>query len=445
MYCYFHKRDNRLKYYAAYKKMQWNSLEENKKKQTKRLYALLKYASENIPYYKKIVEKKSITFSEETIFEDIKKLPILTKDIIRKEFESLYRIQPKISWYYNTSGGSTGEPTKLIQDNNYKAESSAMKRLYDSWAGYFLGETQIKLWGSEKDILLGKDQLKNRVVNWIKSIYLLNTFSMDEERMQKYILVINKKKPKFILAYVQSIYELARFIDKNNYRVYSPKAIMTSAGTLYPSMRETIERIFQCPVFNRYGSREVGDVACECEKHEGLHVGMFAHYVEILDEDLKPCSEGKIGNIYVTLLTNFTMPLIRYKIGDLAVYTKEKCSCGRGLSLIKKVVGRTNSMIRTNKGVIDSVAVSVLLYFFDDGIPFQSFSKYQIIQENKTKIIFKAVISNPDLWLREKKKIMEKFKKVLGSDLKIAFQEVNHILPLKSGKYVYIINKMKNE
>src|SRR4030042_3737822 len=178
LYCRFYRKDDRLKIYKFYKKAQWNSLEKNRKIQGEKLYELIKYASENIPYYKRVVEKNKIIFSRDSIFEDIRKFPILTKKIIRKEFKNLYKIRTGTKYYYNTSGGSTGEPVKLIQDNDYEAESSAMTRLQYDWAGYELGETQVMLWGSEKDILKEKKHFKHKFANWMKSVSLLNSFLM---------------------------------------------------------------------------------------------------------------------------------------------------------------------------------------------------------------------------------------------------------------------------
>jgi len=443
LYSQIYRKDNRLKHYTNYKRYQWRSLEKNKDDQAQALYKLILYASKNIPYYRKVIKEHKIYFSKETIFDDIRKFPILTKDIIREEFKNLYKIIPGVRWYYNTSGGSTGEPIKLVQDFDYEARAEAMTRLQYEWAGFKLGETMIKLWGSERDILKEKEGFKHKFANWIKSTYLLNAFMMTEENMESYVFAINKRKPRLILAYVQSIYELARYIEKNNLKIFSPKAVMTSAGTLYPSFKDMIRKVFRCPVFNRYGSREVGNLACECKKQEGLHIDPFNHYIEILDKKLRPCKEGEIGEIYVTLLTNYSMPLIRYKIGDLAIPSKKMCSCGRGLPLIKNVVGRSNSMIKTNKGVFDSVAISALLYFFKEGVPFQSFSKYQLTQKSKNKIILKVIIADFNLWKSEKERIKEKFRKVLGSEVEIIFKEVNEIPPLKSGKYSYILNEMK--
>ena len=116
--------------------------------------------------------------------------------------------------------------------------------------------------------------------------------------------------------------------------------------------KNLIEEVFRTKVYNKYGSREVGDMACSCEKDEGLHLNILNNYIEILNDNLEPCKPGEIGQVYVTVLNNFVMPLLRYQIGDMAVPSKvEQCSCGRGLPLIEKVIGRTGSMIKTNCNV----------------------------------------------------------------------------------------------
>jgi len=433
-----------LEYYNYLKKNQWNSLEKNIQIQKHLLYNNLKFSFNNIPYYKNLNINPD-SFREDTIFEDIKSVPFLTKKELREEFDNLYIVDSKLKRIYaNTSGGSTGEPTKFMQDNYYADWSAATKILFNEWAGRKIGDPLIKLWGSERDIFGQIESASHRLGNWVRNLKLLNSFRMTQEEMEKYVEEINLYKPKMILAYVQSIYELAKFAKENNIRVYSPLSIMTSAGVLYPEYRKLIEKVFNCPVFNRYGSREVGDMACDCNRHEGLHLNIFTHYIEIIDKKGKNCESGKMGEVVVTTLRNYTMPLIRFKIGDMAVLSNKQCSCGRGLPMIEKIVGRTNSMIRTNKGVFDSVAIETLLYFYKENIPFESFCKYQIIQNTKNNIELKVIVVNKQLWKKEKDKIRKKFKKVLGEDVSVLFKEVKNIEPSKSGKYMYVISEVEN-
>ena len=115
---FYWKYINRLKilfYYQKLKEYQLNPLKENQEIQRKKLYILIQYASQNIPYYQQIIKENNIKISEDIIFEDIKKFPLLTKEIIRKHFDELYRFRDK-TYYRNTSGGSTGKPAVFYQD-----------------------------------------------------------------------------------------------------------------------------------------------------------------------------------------------------------------------------------------------------------------------------------------------------------------------------------------
>jgi phenylacetate-CoA ligase len=188
---------------------------------------------------------------------------------------------------------------------------------------------------------------------------------MTPEKMSRYLQFLNTHPPKFIIAYVQSIYELAQFAISEHITVTPQEAIMTLAGTLYPFMREKIEAVFHCKIFNRYGSREVGDIACECEAHAGLHVFPWGNYIEIVDDEGHPVPNGVEGNILVTNLNNFAMPLIRYAIGDRGMLSlSDQCSCGRQGQILERLSGRNVDVFRKRDGtLIDGEYFTHLLYF----------------------------------------------------------------------------------
>ena len=104
LYWKYVKRWRVLEYYKELKEHQWKTVEENKEIQREKLYLLIKYASQNIPYYKRVIKEYNIQFTEDTIFDDIKKFPILTKDIIRNNFDKLYKFRDN-TYFRNTSGG----------------------------------------------------------------------------------------------------------------------------------------------------------------------------------------------------------------------------------------------------------------------------------------------------------------------------------------------------
>lgn len=435
----FYRRDNSLRNFKEYKKKQWDPLETNIELMKERLFNVLSYAVQKIPYYSEFAVRENIVVSRENILEDIKKFPVMSKSIFKSEFNKLHHLTDDSGWFYNYSGGSTGEPVKLIHDKGYDEHSSAVTKLHYEWADYYYGDTMVLLWGSQNEVLKEKEKLSHVIAEWIRSIYFLDCFSMSEEIMQKYVKFINQKKPKLILAYAQAINEFSKFIMKNNIKIQSPKAVMTSAGILYPEFRKNIEEVFKCPVYNRYGSREIGGAACECEKHNGLHISIFTHYLEILNDKLQPCKEGELGEIYVTSLVNYSMPLIRYKIGDMAVYTERKCSCGRGLPLLDSIVGRDTDVFKTRDGkIIDGI---FFLHFIGIVHNNGAISKFQLIQKSYDLIEIKVIIKNHELFVKAKKDIEGSFKKVMGNNCEIVWQEVEKINPLPSGKYRYTIRE----
>lgn len=426
--------------------VQWKSPEEVQRIQRANVESLLRHAFRNVPYYSEILREARAVDDEGNVnldrFTDI---PLLDKATIRQNFDRLQaHAGASRKRIYNTSGGSTGEPVRLVQDATYKDWGIAIKTLMDRWTGYEIGDPKVVLWGSERDLFVGREPANVRIGRLIRNEKWFNTFRMTPERMREYVREINRIRPVQVLAYVESMYELSRLVEREGLQVYSPRAIMTSAGTLQPHMRETIERVFRAPVFNRYGSREVGNVAVDCDHRQGLHVISPAFLVEVLRDDGTPAPPGEVGEVVVTLLTNRVMPLIRYRIGDMASWATGMCSCGRGFPRLERVVGRTNSMIRTKNGTFDSVAISTLLYYKDANKTqvFDSFSKYRFIQKAEDRMVLLVVVHDDELWESEKRVIENKMRHTFGDGVTVDIVEVEDIPPAASGKFAYVVSEI---
>jgi phenylacetate-CoA ligase len=425
--------------YHKLKAMEFNSLGNNLKEREKRLKKILLHSWKYVPYYRKILKKAGVVKNNKVFLENFNKIPILTKSIIKNNFEDLKSKDPGYRGrrpYLNTSGGSTGEPIKFVQDRESWTKGMAVKWLFYSFITSFPTK-HIKLWGSERDILRGSYGLRGNIKNFLYNRIFLNAFKMTDTDMEKYVNVINEQKPEIVESYVQSMYELGLFIKKHNLKTHSPSGIITSAGTLDSEMKKVIEQAFKCPVFNRYGSREVGDVANSCGEGDGLHVDPWNNYLEILNDSLQLCKPGERGQIYITTLNNYSMPLIRFQIGDLATPLGiKKCSCGRGLPVIENVLGRVNSLIKTEKGTFDSTALTTSFYFHD------SIRQYQLVQKAIDHVVLFVALSNKGNWVKDQKMIIEKLKKIFGNKVRIDFQIVETIRPLKNGKFQYFISEL---
>jgi len=426
-----------------YQKSEYKTINENLEIQKANLKSILYYSWLHVPYYKKVLEDSKVIINGKIHLENFHKIKILDKETFRKNFDSLITTDKnhcKRKMYFNFSGGSTGEPTKIIQDQKYRIKDTAAKWFFSSFLTDFPCN-HIVLWGSERDIIKRTSKIRSHLMNFLQRKSILNSYRMTKENMSDYVQFINKKKPKLIESYAQSIYSLAVHIKNNNLNVFSPIGIVTSAGTLYPFMKEVIEDVFKCPVLNRYGSREVGDIACSCTKNEGLHVNIINNFVEILDDNLKPVKPGETGKIYITKLTNFSMPLIRYQIGDIGVLAENNtCSCGRGFPLIKFVEGREMSVFKTKNGTIiaaEFFAQLFGLYFYEGFI-----SKFQVIQDDFDEITIKYILEKSDGFDLYKDKISNSICKYMGDVIKINWEEVDNIPFLPSGKYLYTISKI---
>jgi len=141
----------------------------------------------------------------------------------------------------------------------------------------------------------------------------------------------------------------ARYLDQRGLKAYRPCSIVTSAEGLEPDERALVERVFGCPVFNRYGCREVSVLASECPAHTGLHVMAEGLLVEI-ETPQGPAGPGEMGSILITDLLNDGMPLVRYRIGDLGSWAPGECPCGRGLPTLERIWGRAYDFVGTPDG-----------------------------------------------------------------------------------------------
>ena len=400
------------------------------------LLRLLRHCAANVPYYAGLMAAAGEDYERDPAAY-LRRLPLLTKGLVREHFDRLTsRDLPQRRWVYNTSGGSTGEPVKLIQDREYQDRQMATQLLSLHWAGRHFGEPALRIWGSERDILQGSERWQMRILNRLSNDRYLNAFDMTPDKIMDCLAQLNRNPPKLIVAYAQAIYELARFAQRKGIGVRPQQAILTSAGTLYPWMRATIESVFGCPVFNRYGSREVGDIACECNQHTGMHVFPWANYVEVLDEQGEPVPAGSEGEIVVTNLHNYAMPLVRYAIGDRgALAPAQVCACGRRGQILQTVAGRNIDIFKKRDGTLVDGAFFFHMLYYRDWV-----YRFQIVQADYEWIIFRVATTGSACDQRELDEIVRETRLMMGASCKVDFEFLDDIAPTPSGKHRYAIS-----
>jgi phenylacetate-CoA ligase len=194
------------------------------------------------------------------------------------------------------------------------------------------------LWGSPPVPSDIKSQLRNMLHD---RVFYLDTMGLNDKTMLRFYAEINRSGRCALFGHAHSLYELARFFEFNNYRANNVEAIIATSMMLLPMHRQFIETVFGMKVTDRYGCEEVGLIASECGEHNGLHINDMHVVVEGLGPDLSHVGKGKQAELVVTDLNNYGMPMIRYVVGDEATMLDEPCRCGRGLSMLSKISGRT--------------------------------------------------------------------------------------------------------
>lgn len=397
------------------------------------LNSTLKEVYASVPYYTNLFD--SIADKNTDLLQKFTKIPILTKQTIRENFEDLKSTKKDLSFFENTSGGSTGEPVLFLQDKNYQINMWAAKWCFFEFCAAF-PDNLVKVWGA-LDELSKNQKVKGQLIDWLYQRNILNAFDLKNTDIENYLDIIVNSKPTFLEGYVEAIYELALKVEDKNFN--GLKGVFTSAGLLQLEKKEIIEKAFGVPVFNRYGSREVGDIACTRSGDSTLLVNGAFNLIELLDDNGNPVKEGEIGGIYITQLHNKIMPLVRYDVGDSGVASKMIDIGGiTSVQAFSEIRGRKNTIIETTDARVDSAALTALFFYRTGKEAFKGFGKYQLVQYEKDRFEFQYVVKHRDEWEKEKPIVEARLLKALGQSCKINLKEASTIENLSSGKYEFI-------
>lgn len=338
-----------LSYLRDYERDQWRTPGEIAELRWRRLKALLEHCWRDVPYYRKRWAAAGIEPGDIRTEEDFARVPTLTKDDIRANFEELKAGSMRDRLLYKATGGSTGVPLRFgfTRESNER-RSAVMWRGY-GWAGAWPGRRSVFLWGGAVGQPSARARWKEKLYHRAYGRHMLNVFAMTEANLAEFAATIDRVRPEIIVAYTGPLVEVARWIDASGRRIHRPVALVSAAEALLPFQRDVIERAFGAPAFNTYGCREFMLIASECERRDGLHVNADHLFVETLSDSRDP---GGPAQVAITDLFNYGMPFVRYVNGDLALARPGSCGCGRGLPLLSRVEGRVLDAIRSPDGRI---------------------------------------------------------------------------------------------
>ena len=412
---------------------QWLDAGALREIQFRRLRRHLEFAYREVPYYTRLLDEHGLQPWRIQSFADFARIPCLTKELIRQHFDELQPRTRLRGVQRLSTGGSTGAPVTILVDPRRAAFTDATRLRAHRWFQADMGVPEIVVWGSPIE-LTQQDRLRalrDRLVN----SRLLSAFDLGETALASYARIIRQYRPAKLYGYASALHLLAEYLRRQGWTAGPdwPRVIFTTAEPLYDFQREVIASVFGCPVSVEYGCRDGGLVANECPAG-GLHIATEGMVVEVDRPAADDAPTG--GEIVLTNLHSFAMPIIRYRTGDVGQREEHPCPCGRGLPRLGRVEGRQTDFLTTPSGkVLHALAVIYLLR------ELPSVAEFQVTQERVDQLDLR-IVPNGVFPQATRAAIVARLQRLFEAAIDVRIELVSAIPRLASGKHRYIVSKV---
>jgi phenylacetate-CoA ligase len=417
---------------------QWKSPAEIRDIRWQKFLRLLDHAVREVPYYQKTFRGHGLDVSHIHSLDDVPRIPLLTKTHIQQNLDSLLaRGADKGTLVQKSSSGSTGTPTTVYLDSERGLRSWAWNTRHNRWAGLDWGSKVGSMWGQPSAAQPSAQRARSwwqrqmdatgRTLSGQTRELYLNPYGYSAAEMDRFAHNLVAFQPDILLGYSNTLHALAWHVQENRIAGIRPRGIIPGGEVLTPEVRTLLESVFGCKVFMRYGTREVDIIASECE-HGGLHLNNDHLLVELVPE-----TDTGAARVVVTDLHNFAMPLIRYDLEDLATPGAESCPCGRRLSLLGSIVGRTAEVFRSRSGY--SVGG---LWFSSQLRLIPGVTTYQVHQTGYEDFRIRVVASRK-LTESDFQPLLSGIREKFGRDTRIQLEQVPDIKKTGTGKFRFLI------
>lgn len=396
---------------------------------------LLDYAYHYSPFYRNRCDSLGLPPDSVRAPADFARLPLLTKrDIQQHPLELFSREHLRVS--HRHTSGSTGTPLQFIKDRRSLAYMDAAMHDCYGWHDLQIGDRQARIWGVPFGV-------RGRLLTAAKDLLLnrrrLLSFDIDEEPCRSFYHQLSRFRPSYLYGLPNAIADFARRLRHCDLdpAALCLKAVITTGETLFASHRAFLAEHFGCPIVNEYGCTESGIIAFECRAGR-MHQINHNLYIEIVDPASgQPVPPGQIGELVLTELHSRAMPLLRYRLGDLASVRAEWCPCGLGSPLLGEIAGRVSELIRLPGG--KKVAAAILDYSMPAAV-----RRFRCVQQAIDRL---QIFIEPEsaLQAQELDVMTRKIRSYVGQDVTIDIAVVGRLPREKSGKLCCFISELDTE
>jgi len=390
------------------------------------------HAYQNVPFYQQLYNEAGLAGQLNAGIVEIEKLPILTKDLVRSnQLELIASTANRDELIFGKTGGSTGVPLEYYCDTMAYDKMWAASHFFYTLCGWQPGERILHFWGARQDTPAHRG-LKIKLSEWLVSERTIAAYEYDEKTLNGWYQELLSYRPVVMQGYASILYALADFLSRAGKAVMPLKGVYSTAEVLYPFQREVIERVFQCKVYNQYGCREIPGIACECQSGN-MHCLPTTSYVESL-----PSESEEPGRLVISSLTNWSMPFIRYELGDFGDLKEGACSCGMPLPMMDMAVGRSNDILKFANG--RHIYPSYFVHLMDD---ITEIGEYQFKQIALDSMELSVVGDCPPHVVEKLQCLGEKITEELKLEkLDFNIHYVEQIQRTSGGKFRFVISSL---
>ena len=406
-------------------------------RQQQRLQAFLTHLVSTVDFYQALFRDLNLLPGDIRTVEDLQRLPLLDKATMRRNLDRMLSSRAQ-RVTKSATGGSSGEPLIFYLGPTRIASDVAARCRAESWFGVGVGDPEIVVWGSPLEI--SKQDRARLFRDWIMRTRLLSAFEMSPATMDRYLDEIAHSRCRRIFGYPSSIALLCERARKTgrDFTRLGVRAVFVTAEYLWDHWRQIIAETFACPVANGYGGRESGFIAHECPAGS-LHVTADRMVVEIVDAAGKALPPGQSGEIVVTHLDTWEMPLLRYRTGDIAAWAGRTCPCGSALPILDRLEGRKTDFIVAPDGRIMHGLSLIYVLRETPGL-----AQFRIVQNSLTDFDVELVrVEGYDSG--SEAQIRSGFGRRLRAPVTVRIHYREAIPPLASGKFQFVVSHVAAE
>ncbi len=410
--------------------------------QRRRLRAIVRHAYQTVPFYTRAMDELGLRPGDFREVTDLARLPLLDASQVRRDLSAFLSAKyvSRARYVLESSGSSSHVRTRVYWDGaailRRLAHTARDRAVLDRLAGCGPGQRHLYVLppnGASLRLRAWWDALTVRPGGRAECI----VFAPDES-LDLAVECLRTVRPHVVFSFGSWAHLFFRFVGERGLEIPVPRVWVYGGDGLGPDGRALIEGKYGCPTYSTYQSVETGRLGFQCEERAAFHLNVDLCAVRVVDARGRPVAPGEEGEVIVSNLHNRAMVLLNYRLGDRAVLARQPCPCGRSLPGIESLAGRTTEIIRLG-GDRDVSSLALQNLFRPE---LEAMLQVQIVQHRTRQLTWRLVpLAHADR-AAIARALIERGREVLGRDVEIDVEFVEHIPAASGGKVRSVVSTM---